>query len=136
MIQHFQRRNTFIQSCNLHISVKQTEFDLSPEVQVKWLPSKIRISIGENGRLSVVDLDTSPQSSSPTDDMDDDESQLSPPFTSDYELTSVVVYVKDPEAEDKHNLVSLIRVASSYLERAGQPVPAEGASWFLFNDFW
>ncbi len=118
------RQNLCIFIC--FISGKTSEFELNPEIQVKWLPSKLRISIGENGRLSVLDLDINP--------LENEQETENNPLVSDYELTAVVVYVKD-ETEDKHNLVSLIKVGSFYLERAG--MECEGSeSWFLFNDFW
>lgn len=53
-------------------------------------------------------------------------------IAADYELTSVVCFVKDPDAEDKCNLVSLIRIENA-LNKNGEPC---NSNWFLFNDFW
>ena len=72
-------------------------------------------------------------------DLDDASGDNLEPLTptdqaADYELISVVVFVKDPENEEKNNLVSLVKVEPSYFERADQPESKVG-SWFMFNDF-
>lgn len=102
-----------------------TEFDSNAEIQVNWLPSKIRVMIGENGRVSVVDLDSAPNVQ-PLSSIDSDQA-------ADYELIGVVVFVKDSENEDKNNLVSILKVGSPFFERAGQ-TPTKG-DWYIFNDF-
>jgi hypothetical protein len=90
---------------------------------VNWIPSKIRVTIGDNGRVSVIDLDivTNPAPISSSD------------LASDYELTGVVLFVKNSENEDKNNLVAILKVDPSYFERSGQ-TRGKG-NWYLFNDF-
>jgi len=107
--------------------VKATEFELNPEVQVKWLPMTIRIFIDEAGKVSVVDLDSvnNVQPLTPN--------QIDQNIAADYELMSVVAFIKDIENEDKNNLVAVVKVDPAYFERAGQVKGKTG--WFLFNDF-
>lgn len=52
----------------------------------------------------------------------------------DYELMAVICFIRDPDSEEKNNLVSIIHVDQSYYERAGQPETK--SNWLLFNDFW
>jgi hypothetical protein len=116
---------------------KYTEFEMNPEVQVKWLPSKIRISISD-GKVEVTDLDGNNQAQKSSLHSEEEEEELrttssSSPMIADYELISLVVFVRDVETEDRNNLVALVRVPSPYFQRVGQPHTKTG--WLLFNDF-
>jgi len=104
---------------------KLTEFEANSEVQVKWLPSKIRISIID-GKVEVTDLDATPLP------------PLIPEYdggctVADYELMSLAVFVKDGDNEDRNNLVALVKVPHSYYDRVCQLPTKTG--WLLFNDF-
>lgn len=98
---------------------------------MKWLPAKLRVTINEEGKLTVADLDSVSDDSLPPKPSE----QETLPLVSDYELTGVVIFVRDPENEEKHNLVAVIKVPKPFFERANQP-PSSLGGWFLFNDFW
>lgn len=107
-----------------------TEFEVNPEVQVKWLPTSIRVSIEDRRRVVCVDLDLNESLAR----------QEIPPeaiqegSAGDYELMSVICFVRDSDSEERNNLVSLIHVDSTYYQRAGQSEVK--SKWFIFNDFW
>jgi hypothetical protein len=107
-----------------------TDFEMNPEVQVKWLPTSIRVSIEESRRVVCLDLDGNeslPQEVLPLESITEGR-------VGDYELFAVTCFVRDSETEERNNLVSLIHVDSTYFQRAGQPELK--STWFLFNDFW
>lgn len=51
-----------------------------------------------------------------------------------YGLSAVVCYINDQSSPDKRNLISLIKVAVSYLEERNKDLNLENR-WYLFNDY-
>ena len=105
--------------------MRLTEFDMNPETQINWLPPKIRVKI-EKAKILAEDLKDGAETL--------DAEQLTSNQAADYELVSVVCFVRDAESEEKNNLVALVKVDPPYFENSGQTESKTG--WFLFNDFW